>query len=44
MSNEARRLKCIARINLLNARSAEENRHLVNKLKRILRKLEAIEE
>ena len=43
MSNETRRLKCIARINLLSERDAEGNRHLINKLKRILRKLEETE-
>lgn len=41
MSNEARRLKCLYRINLMQSRNAEGNRHLINKLKRILRKLEA---
>lgn len=41
MNNEVRRLKCISRINLLNERDAEGNKYLINKLKRILRKLEA---
>lgn len=44
MSNEVRRLKCIYRINLLSARDAEGNKHLINKLKRILRKLDKMEE
>lgn len=41
MNNEIRRLKCLYRINLMSARDAEGNKHLINKLKRILRKLEA---
>ena len=41
MNNEVRRLKCISRINLLSERDAESNKYLINKLKRILRKLEA---
>lgn len=40
MSDEARRLRCIYRINLLTARDEVGNMHLINKLKRILRKLE----
>lgn len=44
MSNEARRLKCIARINLLSERDAEGNKNLINKLKRILRQLEETKE
>ena len=40
MNNEIRRLKCLYRINLMTARDAEGNKHLINKLKRILRKLE----
>lgn len=43
MSDEARRLRCEYRINLLSARDAEGNKHLINKLKRILRKLDAAE-
>lgn len=44
MSNEVRRLKCIYRINLLSARNAEGNKHLISKLRRILRKLDKMEE
>jgi len=40
MNDEIRRLKCLYRINLLNSRDPEGNKRLVNKLKRILRKLE----
>ena len=43
MSNEAKRLRCLYRINLMHARDAEGNKHLINKLKRILRKLEVTE-
>ena len=43
MSNKTRRLKCLYRINLMEQRDAEGNKHLINKLKRILRKLEAAE-
>ena len=43
MSKEARKLRCLYRMNLLQARDAEGNKHLINKLKRILRKLEATE-
>lgn len=43
MSNEARRMKCIARINLMSERDAEGNKHLINKLKRILRKIDKAE-
>ena len=41
MNNEVRRLKCLYRINLMSERDAEGNKYLINKLKRILRKLEA---
>ncbi len=41
MNNEVKRLKCISRINLLSERDSEGNKYLINKLKRILRKLEA---
>lgn len=41
MNNKIRRLKCLYRINLMTARDAEGNKHLINKLKRILRRLEA---
>lgn len=40
MSDEARRLRCIYRINVMSERDAEGNKHLINKLKRILRKLD----
>ena len=43
MSNEARRLRCLYRINLMQERDAEGNKHLINKLKRILRKLDKAE-
>ena len=43
MSDELRRLKCIYRINLMAARDAEGNKHLINKLKRILRRIDAAE-
>ncbi len=43
MSNEARRLRCIYRIGIMQARDAEGNKHLINKQKRILRKLEETE-
>ena len=43
MSNEARRLRCLYRIGVMQARDAEGNKHLINKLKRILRKLDAAE-
>ena len=42
-NNELRRLKCIYRINLMEQRDAENNKHLIAKLKRILRKLETAE-
>ena len=41
MSNEARRLRYLYRINLMEQRDAEGNKHLIAKLKRKLRKLEA---
>ena len=41
MSNKARYLKCMYRIHLLTARDAEGNKNLINKLKRISRRLEA---
>lgn len=41
MSNEARRLRYLYRINLMEQRDAEGNKHLIAKLKRRLRKLEA---
>ena len=40
MSDEVRRLRCIYRINVMSERDAEGNKHLINKLKRILRKLD----
>ena len=43
MNNETRRLRCLYRINLMQERNAEGNKHLINKLKRILRKLEMAE-
>ena len=42
MSNEARRLRYLYRINLMEQRDAEGNKHLIAKLKRKLRKLEAV--
>ena len=42
-NNKLRRLKCIYRINLMEQRDAESNKHLIAKLKRILRKLEMAE-
>ena len=44
MNKEARRLRCLYRINLMQERDAEGNKRLINKLKRILRKLEVTEE
>jgi hypothetical protein len=41
MSNEALRLKYLYRINLMTQRDAEGNKHLIAKVKRKLRKLEA---
>ena len=41
MSDEARRLRYLYRINLLSERDAEGNKHLIAKLKRKLRTLEA---
>lgn len=41
MSNEAWRLRYLYRINLMEQRDAEGNKHLIAKLKRRLRKLEA---
>ena len=41
MNKETKRLKCQYRINLMEARDAEGNKHLIAKLRRILRKLEA---
>ena len=43
MNNEARRARCLYRINLMQERDAEGNKHLINKLKRILRKLDKAE-
>lgn len=40
MNNETRRLWCKYRINLMNSRDPEGNKRLINKLKRILKKLE----
>ena len=43
MNNETRRLRYLYRINLMQERDAEGNKHLINKLKRILRKLDKAE-
>jgi hypothetical protein len=43
MNDEIRRLKCLYRINLMSARDPEGNKHLIAKLKRIIRKIEAAE-
>lgn len=43
MSDKARYLRCIYRISLLASRDAEGNKRLINKLKRIIRKLEAVQ-
>jgi hypothetical protein len=41
LNTEVLKLKYLYRINLMSARDAEGNKHLVNKLRRKLRKLEA---
>jgi hypothetical protein len=41
MNKEVLRLKYQYRINLMSARDAEGNKHLINKLKRKLRQLDA---
>lgn len=43
MNNETRRLRCLYRINIMQQRDAEGNKHLINKLKRILRKIDKAE-
>ena len=43
MSNELRRLRCLYRINLMEQRDAEGNKHLIAKLKRIIRRIDQAE-
>lgn len=43
MSNELRRLRCLYRINLMEQRDAEGNKHLIAKLRRILRRIDEAE-